>query len=163
MLGDLLFRLRALVRRKAVEGEMDEELRFHVERQVEKCVASGLARAEALRRARIEFGGLESVKEQCREARGVHAFETLWQDVRYALRMWRRNPGFTVVAALSLAMGIGANTAIFSVLDEVLLRSLPVRNPRGIGAGELDFVEPDQPRVFRRRSPDFVPALSDAA
>ena len=93
----------------------------------------------------------------------MHAFETLWQDVRYALRMWRRNPGFTVVAALSLAMGIGANTAIFSVLDEVLLRSLPVRNPRGIGAGELDFVEPDQPRVFRRRSPDFVPALSDAA
>jgi predicted permease len=137
MLSDLLYRLRALVRRKAVENEMDEELRFHFERQVEKYVASGVARAEALRRARMEFGGLESVKEECREARGVLALETLAQDVRYALRMWRRNPGFTVVAALSLALGIGANTAIFSVLDEVLLRSLPVKNPRELALVSL--------------------------
>ncbi len=137
MWNDLAHRLRALVRRKAVEDEMDEELHFHFERQVEKYVASGLARFEAVRKARIDFGGVESVKEECRDARGVRAFETLVQDVRYALRMWRRNPGFTVVAALSLALGIGANTAIFSVLDEVLLRSLPVKNPRELAVVSL--------------------------
>src|SRR5271168_2012792 len=129
MLSDLLYRLRALFRRKAVEIELDEELRFHFEREVQKLEASGIPSKEAMRQARLAMGGPEGVKEECREARGVQFLDTLARDVRYAVRILAKTPVITSVAVLSLALGIGANTAIFSLLDSVLVKLLPIQHP----------------------------------
>jgi len=129
MLNDLLMRLRSLFRKNSVDAEIDEELRFHFEQQVAMLVQSGLAPVEARRRARLDFGGLEQLKEEHRAARGVSFLETLFQDIRYGLRILGRTPVITAVAILSLALGIGANTAIFSLIDAVRVRMLPVQKP----------------------------------
>src|SRR5580765_4634605 len=119
MLSDVMLRMRAIFSRSAVERELDQEMRFHFDQLVEKFIASGLAPAEAQRRARLEFGGFEQTKEECRDARGTQFIEALARDLRYGIRNLLRTPGFTAIAVLTLSLGIGANTAIFSVLDAI--------------------------------------------
>src|SRR6266478_5364664 len=162
MLSDLLFRFRALFRRKAVEAELDDQLRAHLKDEVAKYVAAGVPRGEAERRARLALGGLEQIKEECRESRGTYLLDTIIQDLRYAVRVLRKSPGFTAVAIFTLALGIGANSAIFGLAGSTLFRALPFREPERLvhvwttdAAGDLHTPSPAEYLALQKNSKSF--------
>ncbi len=121
--------VRSLLFRRSAKAEIDEEIRFHIEQHTAQLTAEGMAPDAAAREARRQFGNLQTIREECRENAGVSFGETMLRDVGFGIRMLRKNPGFTAVAVITLALGIGANTAIFSVVDRLLVRSLPVAVP----------------------------------
>jgi putative ABC transport system permease protein len=125
----MLRRVRALFRKNSVESELDAELQFHLDHQTERHVAAGLTPEEARYRALRDFGGVAQVEERCRDTRRVRVVENLWQDARYGVRQMLRNPGFAAAAVATLALGIGASTALVSIANQVLLRPLPFSDP----------------------------------
>jgi predicted permease len=151
MIRRFIDRLRAVAGGKQAERELDDELRFHFDKQTEANLSLGMTPEEARRQALVALGGIDKTREEYRDALGVRLLSDLVQDVCYALRQMRRSPGFTAVVILTLALGIGANTALFSVVDAVLLRPLPFRN-----ADRLVMVwETNQARGFSRNVVSF--------
>src|SRR5450755_1059697 len=130
--SDYLLRARALLFRRRLEDELDEELEFHIAMQTRKNRAAGMSERESSQRARAQFGGLQQAKEECRDARGVSWIETLAQDVRYALRGFRRSPVFALTVAATIALGLGLNTTVFTIFNANVLRPLAVRDPHSL-------------------------------
>ncbi len=141
-------RLRSIFQRREVESELDEELRDHLERRTEEGVANGLPIGEARRVALLEMGGIEQRKEDCRDTRGVRWLEEFLQDIRYGFRLLRKSPGFSAIVILALALGLGANTALFSLCHRVLLRGLPVQHPEQLVVLNVTNERADSVRSF---------------
>jgi predicted permease len=148
--------VRALLHKDKVERDMDNELRFHLEMEIEDNIKRGMSSSEARREALLRFGGVEKFKEECRDVRGAPLAESLLQDIRYGGRILLRNPGFTFVAVLTLALGIGANTAIFSVIYGVLMRPLPYKD-----GNQLVIVQQQAPLAGVNNVPFSVKEVQD--
>ena len=133
-LDSLAFSLRSLFGLRRKEAELDDELRFHLDMAIAQRVAAGQSRAEAARAARLEFGAPEAIKEACRDTWGTRLIDETRRDVRTGIRHWLQAPGFAAAMVGSLAIGLGASTVIFGVVDTVLLRPLPYDQPERIVA-----------------------------
>ena len=133
-----LRRLRGLLLHRKMDEELEDELQFHLEMQARKNLGRDLEPSEAKRMARLQFGNLDRVKEECRDQRGFSAIDTVAQDVRYGLHQLRKHPGFTAAALLLLGIGIGATTAVFTATRQLLLRGLAVENPNELTQLEFD-------------------------
>ncbi len=148
--SEIRYRLRALFRRQEVERELDAELAFHIQRETDKLIAQGLPPAEAQRRARIAFGGVEVIKDASRDSRGISWLEHAGQDLRYALRSLRRNPGFTAGVVLTLGLGIGINAAMFGIVDRLMFRTPAyLREPSMVHRVYLQHTDRDGPQIER--------------
>ncbi|MEW6210921.1 MAG: ABC transporter permease [Acidobacteriota bacterium] len=156
MFRKLFLSIRSAVLRNRLERDMDSELRFHLEMEAEKNIKRGLSPAQARLEALRSFGSVEKVKDYCRDERGVSFFDALWQDLRYGFRVLRKKPAFTLVALIVLALGIGANTAIFSVVYGVLLRPLPYERGE-----EIVFARQQAPQAGITNAPFSVKELND--
>src|SRR6202166_657861 len=150
--------LRGLFGKRQAERELDEELRDFLEKSAAEKMRSGMSREEAQRAARLEMGGVEAVKENVRSASWETHLESLWSDLRFGARLLRFNPVFAGAAILSLALGIGANTAIFQLLDAVRLRTLPVKNAQEISRVAIDHRNGASVN-FSTRYPDLTYAM----
>jgi hypothetical protein len=140
-------RLRSLFHRSSVESELEAELQHHLDLQIQRNMDAAMAPARARAEALRAVGGLAQIQEQCRDARGIGYLSELMQDLRYAARAMRRSPAVTAVAIVSLALGIGANTAVFSLIDAILLKSLPVAHPEQLVRFDRNFSYPFFQRV----------------
>src|SRR6266567_1483028 len=166
-LQDLILRLRALTFQKRVERDLEDEVEFHIQMQTRKNLLAGMSEAEGTRRARIQFGGAAQVKEECRDVRGVGLIETIWRDMRYAVRGFRRSPTFALTVIATIAVGLGVITTLFTVLNAFYLRPIAVHDPHSLyevfwldRAGEgHDFSWPEY-REFLKENPALSEALA---
>src|SRR5512143_1992442 len=155
-----ILRFRLTFQGTEFESEMDEELRFHLESMIQENIRAGMRPDEARRNALLTFGGLDKTKEECRDTRWTKFADDIWRDLRYGIRILVKNRSYTILAVLALTLGIGANTAIFSIVQAVLLRPLAYEKPDELVVftnemGHLDAIAPPYYRGLRERNRVF--------